>query len=129
MVLYPIYVPSAVRDHVTKVLQAIDKLCSLYGQSLDPLEWPFESLIRYTVPFNESWTAEDVHLNFVCYEQPNKDPRDDLLRHKNILLKLVQEPDMKEAYAILTGEFDSDEEWRRFIWAASVSNHSYDYDL
>src|SRR5262245_19448263 len=121
---YPKYVPTPVKEHVTQIVTLIDELCSLYGQyshddgkKRDRLDLPPEIYAKYYDQFSEftiNWIAEKAHRHFVCNEQPNENPSNDLLRHKAILLKLVRASAMRDVYLTLDSELN-DDEWRCLI--------------
>jgi hypothetical protein len=124
---FPAYVPAAVREYVTKLIE---------GDSWEPVGWQ-ESLShaeRRLAEIDEKiqscirW-GKDHYLPGLRIERAEAVAhRDSLKAEVDCLRRLVQDVRMREAYAILTREFTDDRQWRNFIyaaWAARVDFAKY----
>jgi len=124
---FPAYVPAAVREYVTKLIE---------GDSWEPVGWQ-ESLAdaeRRLAEIDEKiqscirWGKGDYLPGLRKERAEAVAHRDSLAGEVDCLRRLVQDERMREAYAILTREFTDDRQWRGFIyaaWAARVDFAKY----
>jgi hypothetical protein len=113
---FPAYVPAAVREYVTKLIEGNsgwqEGLVQIEGL-LAEIDETIQSYIRCgrddDLPGLRKERAEAVAL------------RNRLKANVDCFRRLVQDERMREAYAILTHEFTNDRQWRSFIHAARAA--------
>jgi hypothetical protein len=124
---FPAYVPVAVREYVTKLIE---------GDSGVPKGWQgaLADAERRLAEIDEKIQSCIRLRRDDCLSELRKERaeaaahRDDLAGDIDCLRRLVQDERMREAYAILTREFTDERQWRNFIyaaWAARVDFAKY----
>jgi hypothetical protein len=124
---FPAYVPAAVRAHITTLIE---------GDSWEPMGWQesLDSAERQLAEIDgqiEScirWGKDDYLPGLKKERAEAVAHRDSLAGDVDCLRRLAHDARMREAFALLTGEFTVDEQWRNFIhaaWAARVDYSKY----
>jgi L-fucose mutarotase/ribose pyranase (RbsD/FucU family) len=124
---FPAYIPAAVREYVTKLIEGdswepvgLQESLAHAERRLTELDEKIQSCIR--------WGKDDYLPGLEKERAEALAHRDSLAGDIDCLRRLVQDERMREAYAILTCEFTDDRQWRNFIyaaWAARVDFAKY----
>jgi hypothetical protein len=122
---YPAYVPAAVRAYITPLIDGDEWEPQGLAASLAAVEqhlFEIKQAIKEAIK-NTSW-EEDRYLTYLRQEERNAGScRDVLADDLDCLRRLLHDGRMRDAYVLLTREFDHDKQWRGFIhsaWAARI---------
>jgi hypothetical protein len=114
---FPAYIPAAVREYVTKLIEGdswepvgLQESLAHAERRLAEIDEKIQSCIR--------WGKDDYLPGLEKERAEALAHRDSLAGDIDCLRRLVQDERMREAYAILTREFTDDRQWRNFIYAA-----------
>jgi hypothetical protein len=114
---FPSFVPAAVREHVTKLIEGdpwepvgLQESLAHAERRLAEIDETIQSCIR--------WGKDDYLPGLKKERAEALAHRDSLKADIDCLRRLVQDVRMREAYALLTREFTDDRQWRDFIYAA-----------
>jgi hypothetical protein len=115
---FPAYVPAAVRTHLINILEGeslrgIPGYSGLLSEANQRLEAIEESLERKVI-CGEVEDLPDLRRQKV----EASSHRDMLAGDVDCLLRLAHDPRMRDSFALLTREFDDDDQWRSFTYAA-----------
>jgi len=124
---FPAYVPAAVRAHITTLIE---------GDSWEPSGWN-ESLASAERQLAEIDAAIEARIRSGEVEDLDslRKQRAEAVAHRESLAgdveclrRLARDERMRDVFALLTREFDDDQQWRDFIyaaWAARVDFSKY----
>jgi hypothetical protein len=114
---FPAYIPAAVREYVTTLIEGGSGVPKGWQgaladaeRRLAEIDEKIQSCIR--------WGKDDYLPGLEKERAEALAHRDSLASNIDCLRRLVQDERMREAYAILTREFTNDRQWRNFIYAA-----------
>ncbi len=128
MMEFPAYVPAAVRIHLENILEGepergIPGYVGLLEKAKQTLAAVSESLERKT------FCGEDEYLDGLRIQRADAAEHFSRLSSEvDCLRRLSHDDRMRDAFAILTQEIATDEQWQRFIlaaWAARVDFAKY----
>jgi hypothetical protein len=114
---FPAYIPAAVREYVTQLIEGdswepvgLQESLARAERRLAEIDEKIQSCIR--------WGKDDYLPGLEKERAEALAHRDSLAGDIDCLRRLVQDERMREAYALLTREFTDDRQWRNFIYAA-----------
>lgn len=114
---FPAYVPAAVRAHITTLIEGDSYGPHGWAASLANAEEAIVNIDRAIEIYTQRG-EDDYLLSLRVQKAEAQTHRDHLAADVECLHRLVSDPRMRDAFALLTKEFTVDQEWRSFTYAA-----------
>lgn len=123
---FPAFIPAAVRHHVSALLPPLDAIIVNPNGTLPRVVPEYIKIQNKTGEYKARRFTSflDEHLATIIDDWSFQN---ELVSHRDRLIRFVQDERLQGAYARLVGEFLEDESWHNLIWASSCA--AVDFDL